>query len=536
MIFLFYLLLQVPTILLGQDSSSIVTGPDAKPKPFDQPSIDYSQYLRGKMSKDVRYTLSQIKIIRLEEKDNNFTLSILPLDQFGNFIENLTSREFLPEGILLHDYAKINSVMTFLNESKLSVTKEFINLHFLIENSSATSNLKEEIAQIRKSLQSVTLGDQVSVSLYNHITSHLFSYDLPESVFMKFNSDNLVSFGTNSMANSLEEMLAQIKKKKISGKNIIILLSNSGENSSILTDLSSPIKIANEQNIPIYTIGIGSDIRSFQLEPVSNATGGRFYWVNSPDKDELSNVINEIYFGNKVNYKYKIRPQQTINSIDDIKVKVSVYNGSEFLDDSLTCFLKVPEIFTTNKILSVYNLNETVADQSFDVNLNKLAEFMKQNPAKRIEITGYSGNERNEKEADVQLSLERANQIKEKIVSLGVNPHRIRTKGAGSGFPLYFAPKNEGQSALNRRTELRWLDEELMPYEIIGDRAPSEYEADNLIKKWEEMGYKAYYKRSIEFDEIFYRVILWGYKTENHAKQESDKLKSTFENIEFKVE
>ena len=80
------------------------------------------------------------------------------------------------------------------------------------------------------------------------------------------------------------------------------------------------------------------------------------------------------------------------------------------------------------------------------------------------------------------------------------------------------------------------MEESLLPYEISGEKAESEFLADKYIEKWENLGYRAYYQRAFEKGEIWYKVVLWGFGTEEQAGQESTKLKSTFENIDFKVE
>jgi outer membrane protein OmpA-like peptidoglycan-associated protein len=448
----------------------------------------------------------------------------------------MNAKEFELDHSLVRDFVKLPSNISFLSESKLKQNKEFLNIHLLIENSYLSKNNKDIVDQVRRSLQSLMIGDLVSVSFFNHTKNQVISLESPESAFLKLNADNLQPFGTNSSAKVLYETLKEIESSKSKDRNIIIQILNSSENSSILNRFKEVIDKAKELNVAIYSVGIGSDIRTYQIQPVSNATGGRFYWLDNSHLPDLSSVINEIYFGNKVNYKFKIKPAAKLDDLEDFELKLSFYNGTTFIDESVQIYLKTPEIFTTNKILSVYNSNESLHDSSYTPQIIELADYLKNNPSKKIQITGHSDNESKGSTSEQMISSERANRLKEEIVSFGVNPHRIRTKGAGSSSPMYFSPQDAGQAAYNRRAEIRWLDEELLPYEISGEKAESEFLAEQIIKKWEDLGYRAYYQRAMEFDEIFYRIIFWGYGNEDQASKESEKLKGTFENIDFKVE
>lgn len=523
------------TLVFSQDTSSIVTGPDSKPKSFNQPSIDYSSYLNGSMSKEVQHTISNLKIIRFDYKDGNINLNVLPLDQFGNFIENFNSKQLDLEHSIIRDFIKVPSSITMLSESKLQQNKDFLSLHFLIENSSSTIEINKILEQLRLSFQSFYTGDLVSAKFFNHSSEQIFSNEAPESAFLKIIT-NSNSFGTNASAEVLINTLEEISSQKTNYKNIIIQIFSSSENSSLLKGYKEAINKAKEMGIPVYAIGIGTDIKTFQIQPLANGTGAKHYIIDYSNLEDLSKIINEIYFGNKVHYKFRIKPTDKIEELEDCELKISLYNGTTFVDEAVQIFFKTPEIFLINRIIAIFNSNESIPDSSFNNQTKKLAEYLRDNPNKKIQINGYSDNEVSDMQTSMALSLERATKIKEMILNEGVNPHRIRTKAYGNSSPIYYVPVNIGQSILNRRVELKWLDEDLLPFEIIGEKAISEFEAEKLIKKWESLGYKAYYKRTVEFDEIYYKIIFWGYKTENQVSSEIEKLKSTFDNIEFNME
>jgi outer membrane protein OmpA-like peptidoglycan-associated protein len=77
-------------------------------------------------------------------------------------------------------------------------------------------------------------------------------------------------------------------------------------------------------------------------------------------------------------------------------------------------------------------------------------------PDIRIEIAGYTDNTGNPVKND-QLSLERANTVREWLVNRGIDPSRLLTVGKGAREPIAPNDTPEGRAA-NRRIEFHVLD------------------------------------------------------------------------------
>ncbi len=83
--------------------------------------------------------------------------------------------------------------------------------------------------------------------------------------------------------------------------------------------------------------------------------------------------------------------------------------------------------------------------------LNKLLEFLKKNPAVKIEISGHTDNVGTEQHNQT-LSEQRANEVKSYLTRAGISTDRIAAKGYGESKPVA-SNENESGRALNRRTE-----------------------------------------------------------------------------------
>ncbi len=84
--------------------------------------------------------------------------------------------------------------------------------------------------------------------------------------------------------------------------------------------------------------------------------------------------------------------------------------------------------------------------------LDKLAEFMKENPTVEIEISGHTDNQGDPK-LNVELSENRVKSTTDYLVSKGIEKNRIKGKGYGGSKPLASNLKEETRK-LNRRVEM----------------------------------------------------------------------------------
>jgi outer membrane protein OmpA-like peptidoglycan-associated protein len=85
------------------------------------------------------------------------------------------------------------------------------------------------------------------------------------------------------------------------------------------------------------------------------------------------------------------------------------------------------------------------------VELEKLIEFLKQNPTLVIEIEGHTDNVGSQ-QMNQKLSEERAEEVYNYLISKGIMDYRMKYKGYGFAKPIATNDTPEGRS-LNRRTE-----------------------------------------------------------------------------------
>ncbi len=92
-----------------------------------------------------------------------------------------------------------------------------------------------------------------------------------------------------------------------------------------------------------------------------------------------------------------------------------------------------------------------------DNEINRLAVFLKKYPDRSVLIEGYTDSTGAEG-SNLDLSLQRANAVRTKLVAQGISMGRITTKGFGEEFPLAGNDSPEGREQ-NRRVDVIILNE-----------------------------------------------------------------------------
>jgi outer membrane protein OmpA-like peptidoglycan-associated protein len=104
---------------------------------------------------------------------------------------------------------------------------------------------------------------------------------------------------------------------------------------------------------------------------------------------------------------------------------------------------------TTHEIL--FDVNKSVVRHASLAFVNRMARFLKKNPSIKLEIAGHTDSD-GDAGANMKLSLARANEVKKKLVAMGIPPNRLTTKGLGASTPIDTNATLDGK-ANNRRVE-----------------------------------------------------------------------------------
>jgi hypothetical protein len=85
-------------------------------------------------------------------------------------------------------------------------------------------------------------------------------------------------------------------------------------------------------------------------------------------------------------------------------------------------------------------------------------------------------------------------------------------------LPIYPIANTAQEFQLNRRVEFRWLDPQLLPYELVTTYVWSETEALRELRRWQDRGFNAYIEEVMIEQRPAFRIKLWGYATRQQAE------------------
>jgi outer membrane protein OmpA-like peptidoglycan-associated protein len=168
---------------------------------------------------------------------------------------------------------------------------------------------------------------------------------------------------------------------------------------------------------------------------VTDKTNGR-YQVQLPHLD---------------NYLVKIEATGYLNIEENLLLAGK--SGSRFSQNFILTPLEVGRTFRLDNVL-FHRGTTNLVDSSF-AELDKVVEMMEQNPGLAIELGGHTDN-RGSARANLKLSQERVDKVKQYLVQNGIDEGRIEGKGYGSIRPIA-SNKSEQTRKLNRRVEFTIL-------------------------------------------------------------------------------
>lgn len=100
----------------------------------------------------------------------------------------------------------------------------------------------------------------------------------------------------------------------------------------------------------------------------------------------------------------------------------------------------------------LFDLNKAELKSSGLVNVNKLAQFLQENPDRKVIVEGYTDST-GAASYNQSLSERRANSVRMSLVKMGVDPTRIVAQGYGKEYPVADNSSTSGR-AMNRRVEV----------------------------------------------------------------------------------
>jgi len=206
-----------------------------------------------------------------------------------------------------------------------------------------------------------------------------------------------------------------------------------------------------DANTSGYNLTNGSGLRSFSYEvkfnPPFKGVPTVFVGVQLIDKTDGSPI------------RYSLEPYMVTRDGFSVKVatwgdtKINAIAGSWMASYEELVIeeekVKVGETIQLRNVFFAFGKSDILPESNDE--LNKVVNFMKSNPSVEIEVSGHTDN-KGADDFNMKLSQDRANSVKNYLVSNGVADARITSKGYGESKPIATNSTEYGREQ-NRRVE-----------------------------------------------------------------------------------
>jgi outer membrane protein OmpA-like peptidoglycan-associated protein len=471
---------------------------------FSSQSFSESEYLIGVDDSDISEAdilnqLSKLKVLAHKYEEDKLHLNLALLDRYGNQLtEILTGDPKLSLTLKCSDNIRELPLISIDNY----LLSDEIPIDILIDDSGDDSKLESLIDRIIKSINTLNINNEVNISFLSKNDT--------------YNNDNINIPIDYNLNNSYSKLF----NKSIEKEKLLIYINSTNDNSSLIYTPKDIVLAAKDKGTSIYILQSGNEADPMPLRYISSNTAGTYYNIDS----DINDILKEIVLGRKYGInavfntdnlsEYPCDGRLTLNVEIDNSEFTTFYN---LLDDS-------PNLMSSDQILALFEKNSIRYLSDYSDNIKRLAETLKDNPGYKIQLLGHSGVETSQN----NIALERAKSIKDKLILNGIDSDRINIRDMGNSKPMYPLESSAYQSAYNRRVEVRWITPLTFPYEIHVESADSENIALEKSLKWEDRGYRVYYDRYMESGIPYYKVLLWGYRTEKEALEASARINDNY--------
>jgi flagellar motor protein MotB len=215
-----------------------------------------------------------------------------------------------------------------------------------------------------------------------------------------------------------------------------------------LLSMSDVIKKALDKNINIVTVGFGSHIDKYYLDNISSNSGGNLYWIyNEREFEQLfDNVLTDV----EISYDIEFSPCMFG---DEIEIELKIKGIDSHVVGSTIFRSPVDEGYSIDMDILFANGSYYLNKDNFD-ELDQIVNLMEYKPNLNILVEGHTDRLGYEKE-NLELSIKRANSVKNYLVKKGISKNRIEIKGYGEDKPAYSYLDGTEINEFNRRIEIK---------------------------------------------------------------------------------
>lgn len=410
---------------------------------------------------DFRVTINNIKT---DKFPNEISIELVIADTNGVYLKNLAppfNNDYAEIWDKLTDKCKngIGNVHNLKVEEVQSDNSPNYAIAFVLDHSGSMGEAKVNKLQagVIELVQYLKEPDMVSITKF---TDEMYTtINMTRDKFFVLDSFKVVGMegiGSSGTAyyDAIEEGLKQLENAPDDYEKIIIAFTDGGDGSSESTK-EEVIPQLLDKKVKLFNVGYGyADIEV--LEDMSTQSNGKFYMTIS--SKEFPYVLRDIYLKLSNYFRITYTPEDC-EGLHSVNIPINLPNNGGLIVGTTSYEIDAKPVIEVGDVVFL-NIEfevgkSTITNSKSLAEIRKIAKWMKDNPTNIISVKGHTDNS-GETSFNQQLSEQRANSVKAKLVEYGIDKARINTEGYGDTKPLYDNDSEENKRK-NRRTEIELI-------------------------------------------------------------------------------
>ena len=165
-------------------------------------------------------------------------------------------------------------------------------------------------------------GDKAEVLAFDSIVQQM-AYFTNDPGLLVNGINNMSTDGMTALYNAIHDGVNHATLQ--GGARCVIAFTDGIDNQSIYTS-EEVIQYALKNQVPVYIIGVGSDVDTYTLQDIADRTGGRYWFID--DLYDLEDIYNEIYASQMEIYAVEYLSDDQAEPTDARDLKVAVDSDS----------------------------------------------------------------------------------------------------------------------------------------------------------------------------------------------------------------
>ena len=431
------------------------------------------------------------EIFAIDERNypKEVKLYLLAVDDNGNFVKGLekknkTAKKKIIRAVIEKSGRSSRKISNYsFKEYSNTVSLPYDISMALDYSGSMYGNIDSLEKAVHEFIEQKDQTDQIAIARFDHRIAQVTALENnKDSLLSIYTMNGLDTLGGGTALYAGSDFAMQMMDSSNNNK-ILIIFTDGMENSSMgfigqyaysATQLAQKAK---QKKVTIHVIAYGNGVNNGVLKKLAYTTGGNFYKLNS--YQDINRVFEELPIIFKNYYVIRYKPAQKKGE-HSVRIVYNNLQGRYYSTESKyqvgtkftisehdntypdTYWMKAADSLgmapvSVPQAIAYFDFDKDILLDQYKKSIDVYVDYLNNQENTTAIIFGHTDSKGTD-EYCYDLSLRRAQKVKDYMVKQGIDENRIFIKGCGKDEMLWKPEDKEWKAHENRRTEILLLD------------------------------------------------------------------------------